>query len=124
MAVSACASIGVLRSRAELKKRKSRRLRAAILKYARAQHGFGLPTSQFPKEWGIRPARYDDLLTIRTTLRQWPADHRVEFHQEVFNEEGKLLTTGKVVLYFLKAGTMEKTTMPAEMEKRLKPYFG
>ena len=72
----------------------------------------------------IRPAHYDDLLTIRTTLRQWPADHRVEFHQEVFNEEGKLLTTGKVVLYFLKAGTMEKTTMPAEMEKRLKPYFG
>jgi murein L,D-transpeptidase YcbB/YkuD len=36
-----------------------RRLRAAVLKYARAQHGFGLPTDEFPKEWGIRPARYD-----------------------------------------------------------------
>ncbi len=34
-------------------------LRTAILKYARAQHGFGLPTAEFPKEWGIRPARYD-----------------------------------------------------------------
>ena len=34
-------------------------LRAAIIKYARAQHGLGLPTDQFPKEWGIRPARYD-----------------------------------------------------------------
>ena len=34
-------------------------LRAAILKYARAQHGLGLPTDQFPKEWGIRPAPYD-----------------------------------------------------------------
>ena len=42
-----------------------RRLRAAIVKYARAQHGLGLPTDQFPKEWGIRPARYDANLDLR-----------------------------------------------------------
>jgi acyl-CoA thioester hydrolase len=71
----------------------------------------------------VRPAHYDDLLTIRTILRQWPVDHRVEFQQEVYNEQGKLLTTGKVLLYFLKAGTMEKTVMPEDMEKKLKPYF-
>lgn len=71
----------------------------------------------------VRPAHYDDLLTVRTILRQWPVDHRVEFQQEVYNEQGKLLTTGKVLLYFLKAGSMEKTVMPAEMEKKLKPYF-
>jgi acyl-CoA thioester hydrolase len=71
----------------------------------------------------IRPAHYDDLLTVRTMLKHWPKDHRVEFHQEVYNEEGKLLTTGKVLLYFLKAGSMEKTVMPPEMERRLKPYF-
>ena len=40
-------------------------LRAAVLKYARAQHGFGLPTDQFPKEWGIRPARFDADLDLR-----------------------------------------------------------
>ena len=40
-------------------------LRAAILKYARAQHGLGLPTDQFPKEWGIRPARYDAATDLR-----------------------------------------------------------
>jgi acyl-CoA thioester hydrolase len=71
----------------------------------------------------IRPAHYDDLLTIRTTVKQWPVDYRIEFQQEVFNEEGKLLTTGKVLLYFLKAGSMEKTTMPEEMEKKLRPFF-
>lgn len=71
----------------------------------------------------IRPAHYDDLLTVRTMLRQWPVDHRVEFQQEVYNEQGKLLTTGKVLLYFLKAGSMAKTVMPEEMEKKLKPYF-
>jgi acyl-CoA thioester hydrolase len=71
----------------------------------------------------IRPAHYDDLLTIRTSVKQWPVDYRVEFHQEVYNEEGKLLTIGKVLLYFLKAGTMEKTTMPEEMAKKLRPFF-
>jgi acyl-CoA thioester hydrolase len=71
----------------------------------------------------VRPAHYDDLLTIRTTLKEWPKDHRIEFLQEVFNEKGKLLTTGKVLLYFLFSATMEKTTMPREMDERLKPYF-
>lgn len=71
----------------------------------------------------IRPAHYDDLLTIRTTLKELPADHRIEFHQEVYNEKEKLLTTGKVVLYFMTADTMEKTTMPENLVENLKPYF-
>jgi acyl-CoA thioester hydrolase len=71
----------------------------------------------------IRPARYDDLLTIRTTVKKWPEDYRIELHQEVFNEKGKLLTTGKVLLYFMKAATMEKTGMPEEMARTLRPFF-
>ena len=71
----------------------------------------------------LRPAHYDDLLTVRTIINQWPLDHRIEFIQEVYNEKGKLLTSGHVVLYFLKAATMEKTPMPAEMAEQLRPYF-
>jgi acyl-CoA thioester hydrolase len=77
-------------------------------------------------EWSakfVRAAHYDDLLTVRTTLKKWPVNHRIEFMQEVYNEKGKLLTTGNVVLYFLLAATMEKTNMPPEMEHRLKPFF-
>lgn len=77
-------------------------------------------------EWSakfLRAAHYDDLLTIRTTLKEWPKDHRIEFLQEVYNEKGKLLTTGKVLLFFLLSATMERTPMPAEMAERLKPYF-
>ena len=77
-------------------------------------------------EWSakfVRPAHYDDLLTVRTTLKEWPENHRIQFLQEVYNEKGKLLTTGVVLLYFLKAATMEKTHMPTEMAERLKPYF-
>ncbi len=71
----------------------------------------------------LRSAKYDDLLTIKTTLRELPVDHKIEFHQEVFNEGGKLLTSGKVVLYFLEAATYEKTTMPANLKEKLQPFF-
>jgi acyl-CoA thioester hydrolase len=71
----------------------------------------------------VRPAHYDDLLTVRTTLREMPVSYRIEFLQEVYNEKGKLLTTGNVILYFLRSNTMEKTDMPPEMAQRLQPYF-
>jgi acyl-CoA thioester hydrolase len=71
----------------------------------------------------IRPAHYDDLLTVRTILKELPTDHRIEFNQEVYNEPGKLLTTGKVVLYFMNAKTGEKSVMPKELYDKIKPYF-
>jgi len=71
----------------------------------------------------LRPATYDDLLTVRTTLRELPADHRIEFFQEVFNEAGKLLCAGTVKLYFLKAGDRSKTNMPEDLRHKLQPFF-
>jgi acyl-CoA thioester hydrolase len=72
----------------------------------------------------LRPAHYDDLLTVKTELRELPAGHRIEFHHEVYNEAGRLLTAGKVVLYFLDTKTKAKTTMPEVLRERLAPYFG
>jgi murein L,D-transpeptidase YcbB/YkuD len=43
-------------------------LRKAIIAYARAQHGLGLPTDQFPKEWGVRPPPYDAGAELRAAL--------------------------------------------------------
>ncbi len=71
----------------------------------------------------LRPAKYDDLLTIKTQLRELPTDHRIEFHHEVYNEEGKLLTIGRIVLYFLDAKTMARTVMPSALANHLAPYF-
>jgi acyl-CoA thioester hydrolase len=84
--------------------------------------GIILPVVELTAKY-LRPAHYDDLLTIRTTLREFPTNHRIEFHQEVYNEGGKLLTVGKVQLYFLRAATMEKTTMPPDLSEKLAPYF-
>ncbi len=71
----------------------------------------------------LRPAHYDDLLTVKTMLKELPIDHRIEFHQEVYNEAGKLLTIGRVVLYFINAKTKEKTVMPSQLLNTIKPYF-
>jgi len=71
----------------------------------------------------LRPAHYDDLLTIKTMIKELPIDHRIEFHQEVYNESGKLLTIGRVVLYFIKASDKSKSTIPDNMRERLIPFF-
>jgi acyl-CoA thioester hydrolase len=71
----------------------------------------------------LRPATYDDLLTIKTQIREMPTGHRIEFHQEVFNEQGKMLTSGKVLLYFLELASRRRTNIPEIMRERLEPYF-
>jgi acyl-CoA thioester hydrolase len=71
----------------------------------------------------LRPATYDDLLTVKTVLRELPQSYRVEFFQDVYNEEGKLLAAGRVVLYFLEAPTRRKTSIPAALKEKLLPFF-
>jgi acyl-CoA thioester hydrolase len=71
----------------------------------------------------LRPAKYDDLITIKTLLKELPVDHKITFHQEVYNEEGKLLTAGKVLLYFMTSPGMQRASMPADLRDKLLPYF-
>ena len=71
----------------------------------------------------LRPAHYDDLLIIKTILREMPPAHRISFEHEVYNQEKKLLTIGKVVLYFVRMGSFEKSEMPEALRSILGPYF-
>ena len=71
----------------------------------------------------LRPAKYDDLITVKTTLREMPTGHAINFFFEIFNEEDKLLNAGNVILYFMEAVTMKRAKMPADLEEKLKGYF-
>jgi len=71
----------------------------------------------------LRPAKYDDLITVKTTLRELPTGHAINFFFEIFNEEDKLLNAGNVILYFMEAVTMKRAKMPTELEEKLKGYF-
>ena len=71
----------------------------------------------------LRPARYDDLLTVKTMLKELPVHHKIEFHHEVLNEKNELLASGRVILYFMIIEGMKRTTMPEPLQEKLKPYF-
>ncbi len=72
----------------------------------------------------LRPARYDDLLMIKTMLKELPVHHKIEFHHEVYNEKDELLAVGKIILYFMESKTMKRTSMPEQLTEKLQPYFG
>ena len=71
----------------------------------------------------LRPAKYDDLITIKSQIKTLPTDHKIVFDQEVYNEAGKLLTIGQVKLYFMDASMNNKIEMPAHMKEKLSVYF-
>ena len=70
----------------------------------------------------VRPARYDELLTITTTLRQLP-DKTITFHLEIHNERGKLVNGGSVKLCFVAVESERTVTAPNYLLEALRPYF-
>ncbi|MEY4051047.1 MAG: acyl-CoA thioesterase [Chitinophagia bacterium] len=71
----------------------------------------------------LRPAKYDDLLTIKSQIKELPTDHRIIFDQEIYNQTGKLLTIGKVKLYFMDSKLGKRASMPVSMLEKLSTYF-
>jgi acyl-CoA thioester hydrolase len=63
-----------------------------------------------------RPAKYDDLLTIRSQVAAL-TDKRVVFTQEVFSESNKLLTEGTVELAFIDSRTMRPINCPPHLRE-------
>lgn len=84
--------------------------------------GIEMPVTEITMTY-LRPARYDDLLTVETVLRELPDNHVISFHQEIFNEKKKLITSGKVTLFFLDRVTKKRTVMPEILRDKLKAYF-
>ena len=71
----------------------------------------------------LRPALYDDLLTIKTTLKKLPQGSVMEFFHEVRNEKGELLNTGTVTLVFYDFEKRTKVAMHPQMREKLEPFF-
>jgi acyl-CoA thioester hydrolase len=71
----------------------------------------------------IAPARYDDLLTIVTTIMEMPGV-KIKFEYEIFNEAQKLINQGETVLVFIDMKTNKPCRPPEIMTNLLKPFFG
>ena len=59
----------------------------------------------------LRPAHYDELITVRISLRELPKA-RITFEYEIYNEAGELLNTGSTVLGFIRRDTRRPCRAP------------
>ncbi len=69
----------------------------------------------------IRPALYDDLLTIITTVPEMPTS-RMHFDYEIYNDSGTLLNKGTTILAFLNKKTGKPCAAPTWFTEQLKAY--
>jgi acyl-CoA thioester hydrolase len=71
-----------------------------------------------------RPALYDDLITVKTSVKELNRDSpQIQFHSELYNEAGKLLNEGVVTLVFVDSNTKKKINLPEVLVEKLTPYF-
>lgn len=84
-------------------------------------HGILMPVVSMNIRY-VRPAHYDELITIRTTLRQLP-DRFITFHMELYNEQGKLVNGATVKLCFVDAQSGKTIPAPKMLVEQLNPYF-
>jgi len=98
-------------------------LRSLGLSYKEVEAtGVIMPVTEIHSRF-IRPALYDDLITVVTTVKEIPLHHRIVFHSEIFNEKNELLNVGDVTLYFMDAKTMKRASIPEMIKEKLEQYF-
>ncbi len=66
----------------------------------------------------IAPALYDDLLTIRVSIRDIPTA-RITFYYEIYNPQEKLINEGETTLVFVHADTRRPMRAPADFTELL-----
>lgn len=82
------------------------------------QLGVLLPVKKFEIAYH-HPAKYDDLLEIRTRIVQLKGV-RIGFEYKTFNEEGVLLNEAYTLLVFVSAATQKPIAAPAEFLNLMK----
>lgn len=68
------------------------------------------------------PAKYDDHVTIKTTLQEMPTK-MITFHHEIYNAADELLNIGEVKLFFIDMETNKRVSAPRYLADKIQPYF-
>lgn len=84
--------------------------------------GVMMPVVEFHTHY-YRPALYDDLVTVKTLLKELDGGPKIQFHSELYNEQGQLLNKGATTLVFYDPKEKKKINMPEELLRRLRPFF-
>ena len=62
-----------------------------------------------------KPAKYDDMLCIKTSIPKVPSGVRVQFDFEVFNQDNVLLTKGMTMLAFVDVESKKPVRCPKKI---------
>ncbi|MDX2196746.1 MAG: thioesterase family protein [Cytophagales bacterium] len=84
-------------------------------------NGVMLPVLEYKSKY-IRPAKYDDMLHIKVTIRQLPVV-RIVFEYEVVNDLNELITVADTTLVFINADTKKPCAAPPYFIDKIKKYF-
>lgn len=84
--------------------------------------GIMMPVVELNAQY-FRPALYDNLITVKTILKELPEGPKIKFHSELYNEQGELLNKGVTTLVFYDPKEKKKVEMPDELKHRLEQYF-
>ena len=84
------------------------------------ENGIMLPVVSLSMNYK-KPARYDDLLTVKTLFKKLTSV-RIEFDYEIYNEEGELLTIGNSILVFVDTKTGRPVLPPKYVTERLADF--
>lgn len=86
------------------------------------EQGVIMPVAELNVKY-LRPAFYDNLITVKTILKELPGSSKIQFHSELYNEKEELLNVGVTTLVFIDVKTKQKAGLPEELKKRLEPFF-
>lgn len=82
------------------------------------ENGIMLPVVSLTMNYK-KSARYDDLLTLKTTLKK-QSSVKIEFDYELYNNQGELLTIANSILVFLDMKTNRPIVPPNYLLELLK----
>ncbi|WP_291913675.1 thioesterase family protein [Chitinophaga sp. CB10] len=86
------------------------------------EQGVMMPVAELNAKY-FRPATYDNLITVKTILKELPKSSKIQFHSELYNEKGELLNVGVTTLVFVDVKTRQKSGLPEVLRERLAPFF-
>lgn len=84
-------------------------------------NGILLPVYTFSIKY-FKPSFYDDLLVVKTMIKEMPAT-RIKFEYEMYNEKGEKLNEGETTLVFVDANTKRPRNAPLEFLNTLKAFL-
>lgn len=70
----------------------------------------------------LKPALYDDLLVIKTVIKELPT-LKITFDYEIYNQRNELLNTGNTTLVFINMATNKPCRAPESFIEKISKFF-